>query len=83
MTVVKNKLLLNLDKLHTTELGILRIKKNLSLETNDVVAWCKGIISKSDSVIMEKGKNYYISMADYVITVNSASYTIITAHIKN
>lgn len=83
MTVVKNKLLLNLDKLHTTELGILRIKKNLSLETNDVVAWCKGIISKSDSVIMEKGKNYYISMADYVITVNSTSYTIITAHIKN
>lgn len=37
----ENELLRNLDKLHTTELGVVRIKKNLSLETNDVVNWCK------------------------------------------
>ena len=34
---VENELLKNLDRLHTTELGVVRIKKNLSLETNDVV----------------------------------------------
>ena len=33
----KKELLDNIDKIHTTELGIGRIKKNLNLETNDVV----------------------------------------------
>ena len=28
----KNELILNLDKLHTTELGVVRMKRNLSLE---------------------------------------------------
>ncbi len=36
-----NELLENLDKLHTTELGVQRIKRNLSLDTEDVVSWCK------------------------------------------
>ena len=35
----------NLDKLHTTELGIVRIKRNLSLDTDDVVGWCKNKIN--------------------------------------
>ena len=34
-----NELLKNLEKLHTTELGVMRIKKNLSLDTDDVVGW--------------------------------------------
>lgn len=33
-------LLLHLDKLHTTELGAVQIKKT-SLDTDDVVGWCK------------------------------------------
>ena len=37
----QTELLFNIDKLHTTELGIGRIKKNLSLETSDVVNWCR------------------------------------------
>lgn len=36
-----NCLLENVDKLHTTELGIIRIRKNLDLDTDDVVRWCK------------------------------------------
>ena len=36
-----NDLLENINKLHTTELGIIRIRKNLDLDTNDVVRWCK------------------------------------------
>ena len=30
-----------LERLHTTELGALRIRRNLKLDTEDVVAWCK------------------------------------------
>ena len=37
----KEILLSNIDKVHTTEMGIDRIKKNLGLDTNDVVEWCK------------------------------------------
>ena len=36
---VPNELLNKLDKLHTTELGVIRIKKNLSLDTDDVVEY--------------------------------------------
>ena len=79
---IKNELILNLDRLHTTELGCITIKKNLSIDTNDVVEWCKEIIANPNSVIMKKGKNWYVNTADYIITVNSYSYTIITAHMN-
>ncbi len=77
-----NELILNLDRLHTTELGIERIKRNLCLEAGDVVGWCREKIKASDSGITRKGKNWYISTAGCVITVNAYSYTIITAHRK-
>ncbi len=73
-------LLNHLDKLHTTELGVLRIKRNLSLDADDVVAWCKDKISSVHAVITRRGKNWYVSVDDFVITVNAHSYTIITAH---
>lgn len=75
-----NELLQNIDKLHTTELGIIRIKRNLALDTSDVVAWCKTKIESPDAAITRKGKNWYISVDGCVITVNAYSYTIITAH---
>ncbi len=34
-------LLDSIDKIHTTELGTVRIRKNLNLETEDVVEFCK------------------------------------------
>ncbi len=34
-----NELLRSLDKLHTTGLGAERIKRNLSLDTNDAIAF--------------------------------------------
>jgi hypothetical protein len=76
---MNNDLVANLDKLHTTELGILRIKRNLNLTTEDTVEWCKGKIEKSDEII-RKGKNWYISVDNVTITVNAHSFTIITAH---
>ncbi|MBK1810768.1 DUF3781 domain-containing protein [Clostridium sp. YIM B02505] len=74
------ELILNLDKLHTTDLGIVRIKKNLSLDVDDVVRWCKNKIENPDALIMRRGKNWYVDIDDYEITVNAYSYTIITAH---
>ncbi|MFV0382002.1 MAG: DUF3781 domain-containing protein, partial [Breznakia sp.] len=32
-----NDLIVNIEKIHTTELGVARIKKNLKLDTDDVV----------------------------------------------
>lgn len=79
---IDHELLKNLDKLHTTELGIVRIKRNLSLTTNNVVEWCKTKISSSNTLITRKGKNWYVNNNNtYVLTINTYSYTIITAHI--
>ena len=76
-----NDLLLNIDKVHTTELGIIRIKKNLSIDV-DPIEYCKNIILNKNSNIYKEGKNWYIELNNIVITVNSYSYTIITAHIN-
>lgn len=75
-----NELLKKLDKLHTTELGAVRIKGNLSLDTDDVVDWCKIKINASNAVITRNGKNWYVNVGNCIITVNAYSYTIITAH---
>lgn len=80
MNDYKSELILNLDKLHTTELGIGRIKGNLSLDVDDVVKWCSEKIQNSDASIIRKGKNWYINIDKCEITVNAYSYTIITAH---
>jgi hypothetical protein len=69
-----------MDKIHTTPLGILRIKKNLCLDTDDIVNWCIEKIKTKKSLITRKGKNWYINIDDYIITINAYSYTIITAH---
>ncbi len=76
----ENELLENLDKLHTTELGIERIRRNLSLDVEDVVKWCQEQVSSAQAEISRKGKNWYVRVDGCVITVNAYSYTIITAH---
>ncbi len=73
-------LLSNLDQLHTTDLGVERIRKNLRLNTDDVVGWCREKINAANAHITRKGKNWYITVEGCEITVNSHSYTIITAH---
>lgn len=80
-----NELRNHLDKLHTTELGAVRIKRNLSLDTDDIddiVQWCKDKIKSSNAHITRKGKNWYIDGDNYILTVNAYSYTIITGHKK-
>ncbi|MCR5765157.1 MAG: DUF3781 domain-containing protein [Treponema sp.] len=79
---MNNELLQNLDKLHTTPMGVDRIRRNLGLGDNipDVVAWCKNQIESKDADITRKGKNWYCTIGGCIITVNAYSYTIITAH---
>lgn len=78
----KDTLIENIDKVHTTEMGIGRISKNLGI-SGDVVEICKGKILKKESVVERKGKNYYVDIDDCIITVNASSFTIITAHKKS
>lgn len=77
-----NELRNHLDKLHTTELGAVRVKRNLSLDTVDVVQWCRDKIKSFNAHITRKGKNWYIDVDNCILTVNAYSYTIITAHKK-
>lgn len=77
-----NDLIKNIEKLHTTEMGVERIKRNLSLEVDDVVRWCKIKILDLYAIIQIKGKNWYIHVQNYTIVVNAPSYNIITAHKK-
>ena len=77
----KDILLSSIYKIHTTEMGIDRIKKNLKLNTNDVVEFCKNKILDKNCNIYKQGKNWYCEIDNIKITINSYSYTIITAHI--
>ena len=76
---MKNALIENIDRLHTTELGAERIRRNLGL-TEDPVEWCRSTILDKNATIGRQGKNWYVSVDGCVITVNAGSYTIITAH---
>ena len=82
MNNVDNILLENINKVHTTDLGVIRIKKNLCIDDNDIVSWCINKIMDSRCNIKRKGKNWYADIDEIVITINAYSYTIITAHIK-
>ena len=78
----KQILLDNINKVHTTEMAINRIIKNLKLNTNDVVEYCKNKVLDKNCNIYKQGKNWYCEIENIIITINSYSYTIITAHIK-
>ena len=70
----------HIESIHTTPMGIERIKRNLSLETDDVVSWCKERIKWDTASITRQGKNWYVTVDHSIITINAYSYTIITAH---
>lgn len=74
------QLLENIDRLHTTQLGINRIRKNLKLDTEKVVDFCKSLILDEKCRIYRQGKNWYCETGNIRLTVNSYSNTIITAH---
>lgn len=74
-----NKLFQHIDDIHTTPMGIDRISRNLNLHGQDVVSWCKNAVINA-TLIKHINKNYYVYYGGAAITINSTSYTIITAH---
>ncbi len=77
----KEKILTNIDKIHTTDGGIKRIKNNLKLKEDcDIISYCKDKITQNNSRIYKEGKNWYCIVDNIKLTINSYSYTIITAH---
>lgn len=71
----------NVDRLHTTPMGVDRIKRNLKSNTEEAVSHCKDLILNPECRIALCGGNWYCEIGNTRIAVNSYSYTIITAHI--
>jgi len=73
------------DGFGNTELGFLRIRRNLGvthLSDQETEAYLRELLQSTLlSDIEKRGKNYYFSNTaeDAVLTVNSYNYTIITA----
>ncbi|MCM1514610.1 MAG: DUF3781 domain-containing protein [Anaeroplasma bactoclasticum] len=76
----KEILIANIDKLHTTNMGLERIIIHLQLHTQDAVEYCKNLILDERCQIYRKGKNFYCEINHIQITIHASSYTIITAH---
>ena len=71
----KKILLDNINKIHTTELGVDRIKRNLKIDIVDVVEYCKNKVLDENCHIYKQGKNWYCEIENVKITINSYSYT--------
>ena len=77
---MKSELSSLMNRLHTTEMGEVRIRTNLQLGNQDPVMHCREVIAAQDTEITRRGKNWYCEVDGIKITVNSSSYTLITAH---
>ena len=79
--MMKNDLIENIERLHTTPMGVERIRRNLALsdDVKDVVVWCRQKILDTNAEFIRQGKNWYVRINDCIFTVNAYSYTIITA----
>ena len=75
----KEVLIENIDKIHTTEMGVGRIQRNLGI-SEEPVSYCISKLKQENSTVTKEGKNYYVEVDDFRITINSSSFTIITAH---
>ncbi len=64
----------NSNKIHTTPLGEMRIRKN----TGKTSEWCRDEIQNCS--VEKRGKNYYCTTNNICIVINAKSFTIITAH---
>ncbi len=84
-------LIQNIDKIHTTQNGVMRIIKNTGLfehfyqksrenAHDKIIDFCRQIIKNNTSKITIRGKNYYVEFDNIIWTINRHSFTIITAH---
>lgn len=73
-------LISNVNKIHTTKMGIDRIKNNLNIESENVIEYCKRLVLNDKCLIYKLGKNWYCEINHIRLTINANSFTIITAH---
>ena len=75
----KETLLAALPRLHTTPLGLTRLRRNLCLsEDTDPVAFCRDLLSREDCTVLHLGKNLYCRAENVLLTIHARSYTLIT-----
>lgn len=79
MMEAKQILINNINKIHTTKLGINRLKNNLNIDCIDINKFCIDKILKQNCLIKRQGKNFYCYIDNIKIVINASSYTIITA----
>ena len=77
----KTILLANIDKIHTTEMSLGRVKENLKIDVKDVAEYCKNKVSDRNCNIYKQGKNWYCEIGNIKFTINAYTYSIITAHV--
>lgn len=75
-----NDLRENIGRLHTTEMGAERIKRNIHLEASDAIRLCQTAVLTGNTQVERTGKNWYITVNSFKLTVNAHSCTVITAH---
>lgn len=69
-----------IDSLKSNRLTDDKIRGFLGIQISDVVAWCKERILMPGAEIVRRGKNWYITADDVIITVNANLLTLQTAH---
>ena len=72
----------NTGRLHTTKMGAERIKRNIQLDADNAIRLCQTAILNNTACAERIGKNWYITVNSFILTVNAHSYTVITAHEK-
>lgn len=78
----KQQLLSNIDKINITALGEQMIRYNLHLnEDEDVIVYCTKMLTDERCSISKMGSNWFCRTGNVVIPVDTASYTIFTAHL--
>ena len=65
---------IDVNKLHTTALGKERIKRNIGLDIDKIIAWCK---QEDLANVEQKGKNWYVCADDFVLTINAKSHRLL------
>lgn len=82
----KNFLNVNIDKINITNTGADRVKNNIKsvafVTNNDVLDYCKHILSMQDTYVYPENQNWHIVNKDVELIINSNNLTIVTAHQK-
>lgn len=72
-----NDLLQNMDQIHISKSGEVRIRNDLGLTVDSVIDWCKDQIANQNAVHEQHGKYWFVYLHDCMITVDARKYRII------